>query len=163
MLTSCGSGIVSPERVLNNFIKKIEDGGLGEMSLTIYYLNPFIFTLFPLDVDNLTNQYHSHKIIVDGNMLGEYDDLFNKMRDIVLVPAKQESHVDVRIYYIFKTKNNKRVLDVAMWGDNESIFVSGVEIEENTIFYDILVPYLPEEVVEDFKYYTSRAVPDLLE
>ena len=43
---------------------------------------------------------------------------------------------------------------VCMWGkDEKSAFLNGVEINTNEIFYDILIPFLPEDAVEDLELY----------
>ena len=43
---------------------------------------------------------------------------------------------------MFKTKFNRKIFDVAMWGDEYSINVNGHEFQENDIFYSIIIPFL---------------------
>ncbi|WP_290369609.1 hypothetical protein [Pseudoneobacillus rhizosphaerae] len=38
-----------------------------------------------------------------------------------------------------------------MWGEDNSIFVNGNEINGNEIFYDIVMPFLPTDVVKEFE------------
>ena len=57
------------------------------------------------------------------------------------------------MYYVFENKNGKKILEVAGSGDHDSLFVNGVEIEEDYIFYRVIIPFLPEidaKMLEDF-------------
>jgi hypothetical protein len=70
-----------------------------------------------------------------------------------LKPVKQKSLINARFYYLFETDKHDTVLEVAMWGDNKSIFVNGLEVRKNDIFYDVIIPFLPESVLNEFEAY----------
>jgi hypothetical protein len=37
---------------------------------------------------------------------------------------------------------------ISMWGDNYSIYVNGFEVKSNDIYYEIAIPFLPENIVK---------------
>ena len=58
------------------------------------------------------------------------------------------------MYYVLESKKNGKLLEVAMWGENDdTIFVNGTEVKENDIFYDVIIPFLPEEEAKELKDY----------
>ncbi len=74
-----------------------------------------------------------------------------------MIPVKDKSDIDGRIYYKFESEKEGKILDVAMWGEEtNSIFVNGFEVEGNDMFYDVIMPFLPEDAVKDLKAYLSR-------
>ena len=131
--------------------KIIKRGNLDDLNLTIYYVKPSVLSTFPMSVDDLINFSYVHKIIIDGSKLEEHIDLLNEMYTVDSVPVENKSRLDVRLYYVFETKKNHKIFDVAMWGRNNSMFVNGIEIYENDIFYDVIKPFLPEDVLEFFE------------
>ena len=67
---------------------------------------------------------------------------------------RKSSDLDLRVYYVLESKKNGKLFDVAMWGDDDSIFVNELEVQGNSTFYDVIIPFLPEdeaEELEDFK------------
>ncbi len=131
--------------------KIIKRGNLDDLNLTIYYMDPSILSYFPQNVDNLISFSYEHKIIIDGSKLEEQIDLLNEMCTVNLMPVEHKSRLDARLYYVFATKSNRKIFDVAIWGKNKSMFVNGIEIYENDIFYDVIKPFLPEDVLRLFK------------
>ena len=152
-LTGCGGTDIRPEKALKYFSKQIEQGNLNDLSFTIYYVSPNIFTLYPWSVDDLVR---GHPIVIDGTRLEEHIDLLKQMSNAALIPVEHETRINARIYYVFETKKGKKIFDVAMWGDDNSIYVNGLEVEENNIFYDVLMPFLPEDAAEELQTYLSQ-------
>ena len=172
-LTSCGGGAMRAEAALKNFSKQIEQGNLDNLRLRIYYLSPNILTPFPVSVESLINSEESdqvQKFVIDGNSLEEHIGLLKQVGNITLIPVKDKSYIDARIYYVFETNKGKKIFDVAMWGylegmgegddelsiyyDELCIHINGVAFKENDIFYDLIIPFLPEDeayIVEGFK------------
>jgi len=58
---------------------------------------------------------------------------------------------------LFETKKKGKILDVVMWSCDGGIVVNGVEVKDNNIFYDVIIPFLPEEAVKDLEKYMGRA------
>ncbi len=126
----------------------IEGENISDISVEIYYKDPFLLTRFPWTVDNLIDSY-DYKIIIDGTDFMEYFELIEQINDDVLIPTEKPTYQNVRLYYIVKSRKNGKIFDVAMWGGNgDSIFVDGIEIKENDIFYELIKPFLPEDIVD---------------
>jgi len=54
---------------------------------------------------------------------------------------------------VFETNKGQKIFDVVMWGFNNSnsIFINGYEMKENEIFYDAIIPFLPEDLVKNLE------------
>ena len=141
---------LSPE-----FYEAIQSGNLDDISLTIYYINPDILTRAPLSVIDLINRDEAHgrmnKIIANGSRLTEYIDLLEQLSIAKLKPIEKSSGINARIYYVFETSESVKLLDVAMWGKNGSIYVNDIEMVGCNILYDAVIPFLPEYEAEDLE------------
>ena len=149
---------IDPRESLTKFSNLIENGDIYDISLEIYYIDPYIESYAPISVSDLINMrdWERTKFTISGDKLKEQIDSLNKISSLVLVPVETKYPVDARVYYIFKYKNRK-IFDIAMWGEGRCIFVNGVAFKENTIFYDIIVPFLSDKEAGDFKTYVRRA------
>jgi hypothetical protein len=138
-----GSDMRSKE-ALNSLSKLTERENFDDLSLTIYYMNPYIFTFYQVSVDDLINS-KGIKIIVDGSDVEEHIDLFKQISKDDLIPVKKTSGIDARVYYVFESEKEGKMLEVAMWGDNNSVFINGLEVKGNNIFFTFIIPFLPED------------------
>ncbi len=141
------------EKALSNFSKLIEKKNYDDLSLTIYYISPFILTRAPLSVDDLTSFNNVKKIVISGSDLEKHMDLFEQINKDDLIPVKNKSRVNARFYYFLETVEEGKILDVAMWGNKGSVFINGLEVKGNDIFYDIVMPFLPSDAVKEFEKY----------
>lgn len=153
-LIGCGS-----HNIDTNFSDIIENEDINNLSLSIYYVNPYIFTLSPWSIDDLINSKNVNKVVIKGRDLEEHIDLLGQINNADLIQSnKNHPHLNVRLYYALESKKNGKILDVAMWGDNNSIFVNGLEVNGNDIFYDVIMPFLPEDVAKEFKKWKNVSV-----
>jgi hypothetical protein len=141
------------EKAIKSIIKEANSGGLCEVSLSIYYLSPRCFTFAPTSVDDLVLRGNGEKILVDGTRLVEQINLLKKIGDVVLIPVEQESFQYTRFYYVFENKKGQKLLDVSFGSIIDNMFINGIEFKEDRIFFDIVVPFLPKDTVEDFEVY----------
>ena len=129
---------MQPIRALDGFSKRIEDGKLEDVRLTIYSLDPILTN--PVSIDSLINGWHDHKtvIILDGHTLQNYIYLLSQVNSNLLVPVRGNGQVDARTHYIFETNNGKRLFDVTMWSwdteGNSIIMINGRTFEWNDVF-----------------------------
>lgn len=162
----CGGNGMSLKDAKDSFSELVADANLNDMNLTIYYMRPGIDTHAPLSADNLVygilaindpprkkddaNGVYEYKIVVEGNRLAEHLDLLRQLNDAILVPVDHASRLNARIYYMFATKKAGKLFDVAMWSHNngQSIFVNGAEVKEDAVFYNVIIPFLPEGAVK---------------
>ena len=78
------------------------------------------------------------------------------MYNVELIPVEKKSYIDARIYYVFELNGTNKLFDVILWGginDYKSLFVNGIEIEENSIFFDVMLPFLSEEETTELNNY----------
>ena len=175
ILSNCGRDNMQSEKASLNFSEIIEYGNLNDFSLTIYYMSPFKLTRFPLSVDDLVygitavnepprekndkNGLYEQKFVINGRRLEEYVDLLIQLSNTQLIPAEKESYLNARIYYVFETEKEGKIFDVAMWGgENNSIFVNGLEVEGKDVFYDIIMPFLSEDAAEELNNWRNRGL-----
>ena len=177
MLTSCKREDIELKNLFSDFSKVIDSGNLGNLSLTIYYMSPFILTRSALSVDDLVygitavnepprekndvNGQYEIKFMIYGDELEKQIDLLKQMSNTALISGQKEIRLNARIYYVFSTEQEGKILDVAMWGfnenadDYETIFVNGYNVRANNIFYDVIMPFLSEESVEELEKYIT--------
>jgi hypothetical protein len=135
ILTSCGGENMQLKESLIKFSEIIKSRNFNDLSLTIYYMNPFTLTIRALSVDDLVygitavnelpkekndiNGLYEQKFEINSDDLEKQIDLFNQMNTVNLILEKKGSRLNARIYYVFSTKQDGNILDVAMWGYNE--------------------------------------------
>jgi len=145
---------MSPEEALEYFVTQARSGNLVDYRLTIYFFYPdFLPWLPPANLNDLKQSEFVSIITVGGGWLdmtfGWDVELSNQISVNSLLLVEEGSRMMPRIYYVFETNRGRKIFDVAMWGDNGSIFVNGLEIERNVVFYDIIRPFLPQNAVEN--------------
>ena len=92
------------------------------------------------------------KIVVSGSALEETIELLKQISRDDLAPVQiKSSYMEARLYYVFETKEKGKLLDVAMWGEWGGTYVNGVEFKWADIYYDITLPFLPEDTAELWK------------
>lgn len=139
------------------FAEIIEDEKLNRLSLTIYYMDPRVYTYMPLSIDDLTDGTDEdvYRVTISGSDLEEHIDLLKQLVETPLAPVDQGQRLNARIYYVFETRNGDKLFEVAMWGSEGNAFVNGCEVEVNTIFYDILIAFLPDNASEEVQKYSQ--------
>ena len=153
VLTSCEESNMRPNRALDNFIRIIEQGNISDLRLTIYHMYFSVLTPFPFSLDQLMDNHSGHhRIVVDGSQLEEHIELINQIRHVTVTPMDRGTRIDARLYYVFETvDNNRKVFDFGMWADDDTVFINGVQVKANSIFLDIIIPFLPENVADDVR------------
>lgn len=153
-LTICIIANNFSKKILIDFADIIKNENIEDISLTIYYMSPYILTDVPLTVDDVidSNSDNVNRIVISGGKLKNYIDLFEQINtDNIVRAKKRSSYVDIRMYYAFESRKNGKLLDVAFWGNNGNILIDGMEIRDNDIFYDIVIPFLPQNKVKEWK------------
>ena len=147
-------GNVRLKDIAPEFYELIQSGNLGDVTLTIYYMSLTVDTRL-VHIDDLVNRrFNSQKITVDGTRLEEHLDLFKQLSNVDFTPVRRRAFLDARIYYVFETEQYGNIFDVGMWGSRGhylSMFANRIELRENDIFYEIILPFLPEDMVEFLK------------
>ena len=164
VLSSCRVDKEPSSETAIEFKEIIESGDLKNLSLTIYYVDPHIWTNPIRSVDALIKFIDGYsdfedvvqKIIIEGVKLEEYDDFLNQINNSELVPVESDSFLDARIYYVFETKKGRALFDVVMWNSDESIVVNGAKVEYEDVFGEGIMQFLPEISAEQLGRYLDN-------
>ena len=157
-----------PELAPDEFHRLVSTGSIEDMSLTIYYMKPWILTWAPVGIDDLigwcgteavTKYGEGGIVVIEGTELAELTELLILLSNEEPMSLKQDYRINGRIYYVFKDKYRRTIFEVAMWAysrDNDgkpisALFVNGIFIEQKEIYYDIVIPFLPENVAGSLK------------
>lgn len=146
---------------LNNIFEQIEKEDINDLSLTIYHMHPYAVLFIPISgVEDFVQRTSDEKIVISGRDLGECINLFKKINGGDLKPRKgKPSYLGLRMCYVLESKKNGKLLDVAMWGEENSMFINDMEVEENSILYDVIIPFLPTDeasALKEFKTHKNR-------
>lgn len=109
-----------------------------------------------MSIEDLTSFNNVKKIVINGSDLKNHMDLFEQIKKDDLISVKNKSRINARFYYFIETIDEGKILEVAMWGNNGSVFINGLEIKGNDIFYDIVMPFLPSDAVKEFETYLNN-------
>ena len=115
-----------------------------DLHLTIYYIDPTILTRYPLSVNDLVSWDGVRIIDVSYDQLANHSDSLKKLDASILRPSKVEDYLNARLYYVFETDHGQ-LLDVAISHIGGHVYVNGIEVENNPVFYDIIVPFMSED------------------
>ncbi|MWC31236.1 hypothetical protein [Paenibacillus sp. MMS18-CY102] len=154
-ISSCNEINTRSKKVTFDLSELIQNENIDDVSLSIYYVNPHILTRYPWSVDHLIKSSSVEKIVINGSDLEEHFNSFNQLNNIALMPVKHESRINARLYYVLESKKNGKLFNVSMWGDDNCIFVNGIEVQENDIFYDFIMPFLPDDAVKELESYLN--------
>ena len=153
VFTGCSEDNTRLQKTLEDFSQALQQEPPNGLSLKIYYISPSIFTRAPLTVESLIRMSKEQEIVVDSECLREHAALLKQFRADVLTPVRELSFLDARACYLFETETGGTILEVALGGANNSVFVNGVEVEYNELFYDIIAPFLTEDVRNEVSVY----------
>jgi len=141
------------------FSEIVESGDLSNLRLTIYYLRglDYIRELTPISIRELKSIRH-FKIVVEGSDLVKNLDSLKELSSEPIIALESNRPVDAYVYYVFETKLGHKLYEVAMWTywDN-SIYVNGVIVNDSDIFYDVIMPYLPQDIALEFEDLINRS------
>ena len=116
------------------------------LDLTIYYIDPSKSASIPISESRLISELHEQKIFVPSERLREYSHLISRLSHIDLIAVENKSTLNAKIHYVISDKDNAEVFRVSMWGDNNSMFVNGNEVKGEPLLYEVIIPFLPDEI-----------------
>lgn len=128
---------------------------IRHITLDLYYMDPWTLTRDAVNVDRLKTTYYDAHVTVGTDMLFRHKELLGQMLDTPVQALDDKVYPNARIYYAICDDSGKVLFDVAMWGwgdDNiPKIFVNGVPCEEEDVFYDVALAFLPPDAVSDLE------------
>jgi len=163
--SGCGSDDMNSRETSFNFFELIESNNLNDISLTIYYMDLFTRTRAPVTLEQLMGGWHDnsgqlingwydYKTVITGETLAKHRDLLNQLINIELISVANESFVNARLYYVFEHSEHGELFSfLAFSGSDDTVFINGREVKSNRIFYEIVLPFLPEDAIATIKTY----------
>lgn len=142
-LTGC-SHSTPLQDAMNDYSIMIESGMPEDLRLTIYYIDPTILTRRPLNQEDLVTFPGVEVIIVDSEEVAPHWEQLKELSPSVLQPVQEQSYVNARLYYVFEAGNSGKILEVVISEIRGSVFVNGVEVEGNPVFYDLIIHFLTD-------------------
>jgi len=147
--SGCGGSYMSPERALRTFSNRIRQNNINDLTLTIYFKDARELVLFPFSVEDLVGRgWYHYKIVVEGNELDEHKELLLQLSADYLIPFTSSYPMHATLYYVFEA-NGRTIFSFVPQasGDDSSMYINGVEFKWNDVFFDVIRPFLPEDVV----------------
>ncbi len=144
-LAGCANPSAQPQNPLADYEKMLSGDIPQNLRLTIYYMDPTILTLMPLSAEDLMDFPETRKIVVESGELAANFEPFKELNFSILQPAKITSYIDARMYYVLEAGDSGKLLEVTISQVHGNMFVNGIEVEHNRIFYDLIDPFLTEE------------------
>lgn len=139
------------------FVDFLTSGNISNLWLTIYHSPSFSLTREPISVEHLTGGWYDFRIAVSGNVLSNYIDLFQKFSTLELTPLEGENYINARLHYVFHTKEHGELLNVTVGGKHFlDIFVNDIAIEWNPFFLEIIMPFVPSRVADDWNWWIEN-------
>ncbi|MBO5175465.1 MAG: hypothetical protein J6B84_10035, partial [Eubacterium sp.] len=77
--------------------------------------------------------------------LASHWELLKELKPDILQPVQEESHINARLYYFFEVGDSEKILEVIISNIYGSVFVNGFNVENNPVFYDLILPFLEDE------------------
>lgn len=133
------------EEAMRDYTQMVEGILPQDLRLTIYFLDPSILTRAPLSTDGLVTFPGVKTIIVDSKELEGHMALLRELDASILQPVEELSYINARLYYVFEIGDSEKILEVVINEIHGSVFVNGIEVEDNPVFYELILPFLTEE------------------
>lgn len=152
ILTGCSSPSTHLQKSMKDYTKMLEGDLPEDLRLTIYYMSTAILTRYPYGIDDLVKfaGSHSQTIVVEAEELAAHKELLKKLDASKLQPVQEESYINARLYYVFEVGDSEKLLEVVVTPEfldkiNGYVVVNGIEVEDNEIFYELIIPFLTED------------------
>lgn len=145
ILTGCSDPAAQLQDKLENYSKIMQADLPEDLRLTIYYIDPRILTAYAWNVDTLIKYDETQKIVIEREEILSNIDAFKKLNWSVLTPTKNEPFINARLYYVIESGEYGKLLEVVISEVRGNVVVNGIEVEYNTLFYELIWPFLPED------------------
>lgn len=160
-LAGCSAETSWPSQEVTESLQKISDTFSqvyqclqeGTLRLKIYYLDLGILTRIPLTVDMLIDASFAEVITVESDDLQKCSELLNQLQEAALVPIENVSKQNVRLCYVFETPDNGAMLTIGFTSQgftDYTVLVNGLEVEYDDIFYNLIRPFITEDMRDTF-------------
>lgn len=151
-LTGCKQTGAHVSAAFDVLLQAVERGDPDDLSMEIYYIHPWILTRAPLTVDELIHSSLAERISVNGEQLKEHAEWLCQLHADGLIPVEHTSCLNARLYCVVTSEKDGKILEIAVGGENNSVFVNGLEVEQDDRFRDLIALFVPDEVMRELEY-----------
>lgn len=88
------------------------------------------------------------KYVINSTELSSRIDQLNQVASVALETPEKTRYKDLQVYYYIETEADGIALDVEISGKGRTIFVNGVEVKYDPVFFELVEPYLDAYTVE---------------
>lgn len=131
--------------LLDDFSNAIADGVPADMCLTLYIRTLYMGCLGPVRKAELIK---TDKYVIDSAELSSRIDQLNQAASVTLETPEKSRYKDLEVYYYIETEADGIVLDVELSGKGRTMFINGMEVKYDPVFFDLVEPYLDADTVE---------------
>lgn len=126
---------------------------LEHITLELYYIDPCTLTRNPVTINNIKQSCDMHITADTETVMQQRNLLIQMLNTPITTLDEKDSHLNARIYYALCDDTGKVVFDVAMWGMDGELFINGIPCEEEFVFYDVAIEFLPPDIALAFESY----------
>lgn len=120
---------------------------IRDIVLKIYCLPPQLLTIIPINIEKIINTCR-FQINVSNLEIRTHSKEAEKLFYYVSKSKTDDDfYINARIYYVFETTDGEKIFDVTLWSD-KGVVVNGKLVEDNPIFHEFIMPFLPVEIAE---------------
>jgi hypothetical protein len=152
IFTGCRKQEAPAEIAMKDYNEVIESESFDELTLTIYYTDPNFYSRAPVSVEQFTAMSFVTKVVISGSELEQHIDLLKRLSTAEL-NFVERSYINTRLYYVFESEKNGKILDVAVCAYGGGMFINGLGANTNKVFVELVLPFLPEEAQNYIKEY----------
>lgn len=135
----------APKQAVAEFEKMLEKPLPEDLTLTVYYMSPAIFTYAPVMPEELKSFTGVKTISVDREYLAGHVEQLKKLNTSLLQPSEHMPGMNARMCYVFETGDGETLLEIATNGVDCDFFVNGMMVQYDPAFYEAIQPFLTED------------------
>lgn len=144
---------------------EIAEEELEDLRITVYFSNPWACYRAPLRVEDLINwvdnqEYGIMMYQLEGqDCLASVQVIQDQLRPDVIEPIElTRRYVDARLYYVLENRKGEKILELLIGGgDPKCMFLNGLPVDYNTVFYDVIRPCVGFQQ-EDLKWHFASVM-----
>lgn len=138
----------APKQAVESFQSMLDDPASMELRLKIYYGSPSIYTRIPLSAEDVKTASWCTTISVSTQELSQHTELLKRLDTSVLKQSEELTYTNARMCYVFETGDGEPVLEIVFNHPSGGIFVNGMAVEFDPVFYEVIEPFMTEDFRE---------------
>lgn len=156
------------ECMIQELQNTLSENSQDEYRITVYFLSPYFDSRAPIPLEDLLNGTFSKENLVDpySDIIDIDDDykgpltifhlsgsetdesiriIREKLRPEIIEPMEKSGKINARVYYILENPSGETLLDLLVYAAPDTIYMNGIEVKNNSVFYQIIYSCLGEQ------------------